>query len=180
MISGFGVYLYSCDVQDTQQKIVVDILWIMIMFFIYLHHILWFRFKKIVRKIFTYIQYNCFKIHSICIYMLLRISINGYFPMEITLNFGIILCLKCREKQKHICSLKKLEGGNKSNYVRMSSNNWKYFETRFLVNAPKEKLIFQKCVHFQLVKSTVMHNEHSMIIFEIAEGKHWFLLYNTF
>ena len=93
--------------------------------------------------------------------------------MEITLNFRIILCLKCREKQKHICSLKKLEGGNKSNYVRMSSNNLRYFEKRFLINAPKEKLIFQKCVHFQLVKSTVMHNEHSMIIFKIAEGKHW-------
>ena len=171
MISGFGVYLCSCDVQDTQQKIVVDILWIMIMFFIYLHHILWFSFKKIVRN--TYIQCNCFKIHSIIIYMRLRILINGYFPMEITLNFRIILCLKCREKQKHICSLKKLEGGNKSNYVRMSSNNWKYFKTRFLINAPKEKLIFQKCVHFQLVKSTVMHNDHSMIIFKIVEGKHW-------
>ena len=93
--------------------------------------------------------------------------------MEITLNFRIILCLKCREKQKHICSLKKLEGGNKSNYVRMSSNNLRYFEKRFLINAPKEKLIFQKCVHFQLVKSTVMHNDHSMIIFKIVEGKHW-------
>ena len=141
------------------KKIVLDILWIMIMFFIYLHYILWFSFKKIVRKI--------------CIHMLLRISINEYFPMEMNLNFGIILCLKCREKQKHICSLKKLEGGNKSNYVRMSSNNWKYFKTRFLINAPKEKLIFQKCVHFQLVKSTVMHNNYSMINLKIVEGKHW-------
>ena len=47
MISGFGVYLGSCDVQDTQQKIVVAISWIMIIiFYIYLDYILWFSFTK--------------------------------------------------------------------------------------------------------------------------------------